>query len=138
MFVVLRARLFPQLKNDNFCFISRLSLWYRSNISPKSIPPIYSSQSGTSEGRENEASLVDVGVVVPAQLVFLLGSPAPQWRCEIAISVLAADHEADLAAGVSWNGSVGIFDVRENLLAVLLELGDQWEVDPLVLSWGGR
>jgi hypothetical protein len=42
-----------------------------------------------------------------------------------------------LAAGVSWNGSVGIFDVRENLLAVLLELGDQWEVDPLILSWGG-
>jgi len=153
---MLRAKLFPQLKKkNNFCFISPLPLWYRSNISPKSNPPIYfperifqqsssgsqdllhSSQSGTSEGRENEASLVDVGVVVPAQLLFLLGSPAAQWRCEIAISILAADHEADLAAWVSWNGSVGIFDVRENLPAVLLELGDQWEVDPLVLSWGG-
>ena len=135
MFVVLRARLFPQLKNDNFCFISRLSLWYRSNISPKSIAPIYSSQSGTSEGRENEASLVDVGVVVPAQLVFLLGSPAPQWRCEIAISILAADHEADLAGWVGGDGGVCVFDRGEDLLAVLLQLGDQWEVEPLVFSY---
>jgi hypothetical protein len=82
--------------------------------------PLPSSQSSASECRENEASLVDVGVVVAAQLVFLLGSPAAQRCCEIAISILAADHEADLAAGVSWNSSVGIFDVRENLLAVLL------------------
>jgi hypothetical protein len=99
--------------------------------------PLYSSQSGTSEGWEKEASFVDVGVVVSAQLVFLLASPAA-YRCfEIAIGILAADHEANLAGWVGWDSGVGIFDVREYLLAVILELGDQWEVEPLVLSWGG-
>jgi hypothetical protein len=78
---------------------------------------------------------VDVGVVVSAQLVFLLGGPAT-YRCfEIAIGILAADHEANLARWVGWDGGVGIFDVRENLIAILLELGDQWEVKPLVLGW---
>jgi hypothetical protein len=78
---------------------------------------------------------VYVGVVVSTQLVFLLGRPAA-YRCfEIAIGILAADHEANLAGWVGWDGGVGIFDVREYLLAVLLELGDQWEVEPLVLRW---
>jgi hypothetical protein len=77
---------------------------------------------------------VDVGVVVSAELVFLLRGPAA-YRCfEIASGILAADHEANLARWVGWDRGVGIFYGRENLLAIFLELGDQWEVKPLVLG----
>jgi hypothetical protein len=41
-----------------------------------------------------------------------------------------------LSGGVSWDGRVGVLDVGEDLLAVLLELGDQWKVEPLVLGCG--
>lgn len=77
---------------------------------------------------------MDIGVVVSAKLVFLLRGEAAQRLGDIAVGVLAADHEADLAGWVGWDGGVGVFDRWEDLLAVLLELGDQWEVEPLVLS----
>jgi len=94
------------------------------------------SQRGSSEGWQDERGLVDIGVVVSAELLLLLRCEGAQGLGEVSVGVLAADHEANLSGGVSWDGRVGVLDVGEDLLAVLLELGDQWKVEPLVLGCG--
>jgi hypothetical protein len=86
------------------------------------------------KGWQNEGRLVDLLVVVSAKLLLLLWGERAQRVGEVAGGILGADHEADLAGGVGWDGRVGVLDVREDLLAVLLELSDQWEMEPLVLS----
>lgn len=91
-------------------------------------------KSNTSKSWQDEACLVDLGVVVSAQLVLFLGSPLAQRLANIAVGVLAADHEANLTGWVGGDGGVCVFHSWEDLLAVLLELGDQWKVKPLVLS----
>lgn len=75
-------------------------------------------------------------VVVLAKLLLLLWGPGAERLGQIPVGVLAADHEANLAGRVGWDGGVGVLDVGEDLLAVLLELGDEWEVEPLVLGCG--
>jgi hypothetical protein len=92
------------------------------------------SQSSSGEGWQDEASLVDSLVVVSTKLVLFLRSPATQWLGDIALGVLAADHEADLAGWVGGDGGVGVLDGWEDLLAVGLQLGDEWEVKPLVFG----
>jgi hypothetical protein len=77
---------------------------------------------------------VDVLAVVPAQLLFLLRRPEPQRLRHIPVRIFAANHEADLTRWISWNGGVGILGNGEDRLAVLLELLDQGEMQPLVLS----
>jgi hypothetical protein len=86
------------------------------------------------EVRQNESRAVDVLVVVAEELLLLLWGERAHRLRELTLGILAAHHEADLAGGVGWDGRVGVLDVREDLLAILLELGDQWEVEPLVLS----
>lgn len=92
-------------------------------------------KSKASEVWKDESSLVDFGVVVAKVLVLLFLGEGADWLAHVAGSVLGADHEADLAGWVGWNGGVSVLDGWENLLAVLLELGDQWEMEPLVLGW---
>ena len=77
---------------------------------------------------------MDLSVVIPAKLVFFLGSPLAQRLANIAVGILAADHESNLTGWVGGDGGVCVFNSGEDLLAVLLELGDQWKVEPLVLS----
>lgn len=77
---------------------------------------------------------MDVGVVVSAQLLLLLLGPGPQRNPDVDVGVLAADHEADLTRGVGRDGGVSVLGNGEDLLAVLLELGDERQVQPLVLS----
>lgn len=98
---------------------------------------IKSSQCSSGKGWEDEACLVDIGVVVFVDRLLFLGSPASQRSLDISVGVLAANHEADLTRWVSWNGGVCILDSWEDLLAVLLQLGDEWEVKPLVLGYVG-
>lgn len=86
---------------------------------------------------QDEGGLVDVGVVVLAQLLLLLGGPLADGLLDIAVGVLGADHEADLAGGVGGDGGVGVLGDGEDLLAVLLELGDERQVKPLVLGCAG-
>jgi hypothetical protein len=43
-----------------------------------------------------------------------------------------------LAGWVGGDGGVCVFDGGEDLLAVLLQLGDQWEVEPLVFSYASN
>jgi hypothetical protein len=77
---------------------------------------------------------VDLRVVVPAQLALLLLAPGAERHAHVAVGVLAADHEADLARRVSWDGGVGVLGHREDGGTVLLELCDERQVQPLVLS----
>jgi hypothetical protein len=92
-------------------------------------------ESLTSEGGQNECSLVDLLAVVPAELVLLLGRPAAEGLLNVKVGVLGADHEADLTGGVGRDGGVGVLDGREDRLARFLEVGDDVEVQPLVLGW---
>ena len=77
-------------------------------------------------------------IIVPTQLVLLFGIPAPHGRRDVAVFILAADHEADLARGVGGDGGVGVFDRGEDFFAGFLEVGDEGEVEPLVLRCKGR
>lgn len=77
---------------------------------------------------------MDLRVVVSAQLLLLLRSPGPNGHLDVAVGVLAADHEANLSRRIGWDGSIGVLGNREDLLAVLLQVGDERQVEPLVLS----
>jgi hypothetical protein len=94
-----------------------------------------SSQSLAGEGWQDKGSLVDLLAIVPAQLLLLLNRPASQRLLEVQVGVLAADHEANLSGWVGGDGSVTVLNGGENLLAGLLEVGDEGHVQPLVLSY---
>jgi hypothetical protein len=78
---------------------------------------------------------VNVLVVVAAETLLLLTGPSADGLTDIAGGVLAADHEADLAGGVGGNCGVGVFGDGEDLLAGLLEVGDEGQMQPLVLGY---
>lgn len=78
---------------------------------------------------------MDVRVVVPAELLLFLLGPRPERHLDVAVLVLAAHHEADLARWVGRDGGVRVLGDGEDLLAILLELGDELQVQPLVLSY---
>ncbi len=77
---------------------------------------------------------MNILVVVFAELLLFLRAPAPQRFLHVAIGVLATDHESNLAGRVGGYGSISILGNRKHFLAVLLELGDQRKVQPLVFS----
>jgi hypothetical protein len=108
----------------------RKILLYASNFAPQAKFALESddrkrdlSQSNTSESWQDERSLVDLLIVVTQLLLILLRERAHRVL-EIALGVLAANHEADLARRVGGDGCVCVFDVGKDFLAVLLELGD--------------
>jgi hypothetical protein len=84
---------------------------------------------------QDESSLVNLLGVVLAELVLLLGGPAAEGLLDVAVGVLAADHETNLARGVGGDGGVGVLDGGEDGLARLLEVGDERQVQPLVLGY---
>ena len=91
-------------------------------------------QSLASKVGQDKRGLVNLLVVVLAELVLLGRRPSARGLLEVAVGVLAAHHEADLTRGVGGDGRVGVFDVGEDSLAVLLELRDEGKVEPLVLG----
>lgn len=74
-----------------------------------------------------------LGVVLAQALLFFL-TPGAEGLLDVALGILAADHEADLAGGVGRNRSVAVFDDGEDLLAGLLEGSNQGHVQPLILG----
>jgi len=74
--------------------------------------------------RQHKTRPVNLLVIIPTQLLLLLGAPFSQRRFHVAILVFTADHEADLARGVGRNGGVGVFDCREDFFAGFFEVGD--------------
>jgi len=95
-----------------------------------------SSKSLAGKCGQDKRRLVDLLAVVLAKLLLFLGRPAAQRLLEVKFGVLAADHEADLAGRVGGDGGVAIFDVGEDLLARLLQVDNEWHVEPLVLGFG--
>lgn len=76
------------------------------------------------ESGQNEARLVDLGVVVLAETGLLLGGPGAQGLLNIAALLLAAHHESDLARWVGGDRRVGVLSHREDFPAVLLQLSN--------------
>ena len=91
-------------------------------------------QRSPSESRQHKARPMNIRVIILAQLLLLFRSKRANRFPDIAIGVLAADHEADLAGRICRDSSVGVFDSGEDFFAVFLELGDQRQVEPLVLG----
>jgi hypothetical protein len=81
---------------------------------------------------------VDFLAVVLAQLLLLLDCPATERLLEVKAGILAADHEANLSGWVGGDGGVTVLDVGEDLLARLLEVDNEWHVQPLVLSYTNK
>lgn len=77
---------------------------------------------------------MDIRVIILAQLLLLFRSKRANRLLDVTIGVLATDHEPDLPGRICRDGSVGVFDGGEDFFAVFLELGDQWQVEPLVLG----
>lgn len=69
-----------------------------------------------------------MGLLVPARTLPCKQSPAHR--------VFATQHEANLAAGIGGDGTVGIAHHREEGLAEMPHLLDEVEVQPLALTCG--
>jgi hypothetical protein len=78
---------------------------------------------------------MDLLAVVLAKLLFLLLAPAPDRLFNITTSVLGTHHKADLTGWVGRNGCVCVLDHGEDLFARLLQIGDELEVQPLILRY---
>lgn len=72
--------------------------------------------------------------VVLEQLVLLLGGPAADGLLDVDGAVLGADHETDLAGRVGGDRGPAVLGDGEDLLALLLEVGDHAHVQPGVLG----
>lgn len=122
--------------------------WYRSSRGEKAgvprgnadMPPLPFSgaqcllESLAGKVGENERRAVDLLVVILAQLLLFFGRPAANRLLEVGVGILGANHESDLARGIGGNGGVGVFHGREDFFAVFLELGNEWQMEPLVLG----
>ena len=87
---------------------------------------------------QDEAGLVDLGRVVSALLILLLLGPLSERGLDVGVGVLGADHEADLARGVGRDGGEAVLGDGEDAGAVLLDLLDERQVEPLALSYNGN
>ena len=97
----------------------------RQNLIPESL---------LGELGQHKGGLVDLLAVVLEKLVLLLGGPAANGLLDVDGAVLAADHEADLTGGVGGDGGPAVLGDGEDLLALLLEVGDHAHVEPGVLG----
>jgi hypothetical protein len=68
---------------------------------------------------------MNISVIVSAKLLLLFRREASHRLLDIALGVLAADHEADLARGIGGNSRVCVFDDGEDFFAGFLQVGDQ-------------
>jgi hypothetical protein len=80
---------------------------------------------------------VDLLGVVLVNLVVLLIRERSQGSLDVGIGILGANHETNLTRGVGGDGSVGILSNGEDLLASLLKVLDDLEMEPNVLSLSG-
>ena len=106
-------------------FPTFLPLFLSRNLVPKSL---------LGELGQHKGSLVDLLAVVLEKLVLLLGGPAANGLLDVDGAVLAAHHEADLAGRVGGDGGPAVLGDGEDLLALLLEVGDHAHVEPGVLG----
>ena len=72
--------------------------------------------------------------VIIVLLHLLFRTNTPQRCLYIPILILAADHKADLTAGVCRDGGVGVFDDWEDLFAECLQFKNDVLVQPDALA----
>jgi len=87
--------------------------------------PLHLLQSSPSKSWQHVACTVNIGIVVLAQLLLFLGSESSERLLHVAVGILAANHETDLARWVGGDGGVGVLNGGKDFFAVLLELGDE-------------
>lgn len=83
---------------------------------------------------QDKARAVHLGVVIAAELLLLFFGPATEGLAHVTVGILAADHETDLAGRIGRNGGVGVFGDGKDLTADLAEVGNEGEMEPLVLG----
>lgn len=84
---------------------------------------------------QHEAGFVNLLVVVLVLFHLFIWADAPQRDLNIPTLILAADHEADLAARVSRDGRVRVLNDGEDLLANFLEVPDEVAMQPDTLPY---
>lgn len=67
---------------------------------------------------------MNVLIIVTEEVLLLLRGEGAKWLGENALGIFTTDHEADLARWVARDGGIGVLDIREDLLAVFLQLSD--------------
>lgn len=90
------------------------------------------------ELRQDESGLMDFGIVVTAELGFLLRCPSTERFAQVGVGVLGAHDVTNLSARVSGNASVGVFNLRVEVLAEVLDLLDQGQVEPHAFALGAE
>ena len=80
---------------------------------------------------------MDLAVVVAEVGILELLGELADWLAKVGLWVLGADHETNLSSWVGGDGGESVLDDWEDLLAVLLDLLDEWKVKELVLALGG-
>lgn len=81
---------------------------------------------------------MDILVVVAAETLLLFTRPGADGLLNVAVGILATDHETNLTGGVRRDCGVRVFGDREDLVAGLLEVGNQRKVKPLVFGCNGE
>jgi hypothetical protein len=81
---------------------------------------------------------MDLLAVVLAMLLLFLRSPGTEGLLKVAVGVLAANHETDLAGWIGRDRGIRVLDVRENLLARLLQGSNEGHMEPLILGYKNR
>lgn len=92
-------------------------------------------QGSLGELGKNKAGLVDLRVVVTAQLGLLVLGPLAKGLLDVGVGILGADHESDLAAGVGGDGGETVFDSGEQLAGEAHDLLDNGHVKPDALAY---
>lgn len=80
---------------------------------------------------------MDLLGVVSVDLVVLLVRERSQGSLDVGIGILGANHETNLTRGVGGDGSVSVLNNGEDLLAGLLEVRDDLEMEPNALALSG-
>lgn len=83
---------------------------------------------------QNESGLVHLAAVVLEEFVLLSLADGAKWLLDVGFAVLGADHEADLAAWIGWDGGPAVLGDWEDGLDGLLEVLNHIQVQPWVLG----
>ena len=81
---------------------------------------------------------MNILVVVAAETLLLFTRPGADGLLNIAVGILATNHETNLTGWVRRDCGVRVFGDREDLVAGLLEVGNQRKVKPLVFGCNGE